>query len=155
MSHTIVAHFDTRWNAEHAEMELLDHGFRREAIKLIGIDTHHRIRAMWEASRTHAFDVTVGAVFSAVMGAILGTLVGFMVLFLPGIGLSMSMSDSVGLIPGAIIGGIVGLALGVIAWSRSIADDSTLLTAEVDEVRDDEVIEIMKHNAALDEEIVQ
>lgn len=169
MGHAVVGVFHTPAEAEHAVADMVDHGFQREEINLIGPDSPQASHVEIEGSKVeHVEDMAIGAVGGGLLGGSLGTVVGMVVMAFPGLGPALvegPFASAIGgagvtMVVGGVLGALVGGVLGALTWARITVDEShayetflkhggALVVVQAADNKLSEAAEILHHDGAL------
>lgn len=170
MTQTVRGIFYTPADAERAIADLIERGFPREKISLIGPGSpaaeHVTIP---EHGAEHAEDLAIGAVGGGLIGGALGALVGMIVIAVPGLGpvllagpLAAAISGAgvtmaLGAGAGAIGGGILGaLEFGGVSdhdtkvYEELIRQGATLVLVQASGAERELAAEILHRDGAAD-----
>jgi hypothetical protein len=133
MTQIVRGIFYTPADAERAIADLIDRGFPREKISLIGPGSKEAAHIKVVGSEVeHAEDMAIGAVGGGLLGGALGALVGMIVVAIPGIGpilvagpLAAAIGGTgVSMILGAGAGAVGGGVLGALEWAGVSSHDT-------------------------------
>jgi hypothetical protein len=156
MARTVVGYFRDRTSADAAFDELVQRGFDRDDISILGRGREGASGLMDD--RDH---VTAGE--GAAVGGIAGLLIGVAAMLIPGIGPIVAIGPITAALTGAVTGGITGAVVGGIAGAlidAGVPEDEAryyderfhqggiLLTVHADDPRYDEARTIMQRHGA-------
>jgi len=172
MTHTVLAVFNNREDAEHAINDLKDSGYNPKDISIVMKDK----KEAEHLSENTGTDVAGGAVSGATTGAVLGGLAGLLAAFvIPGLGAFLiggpiaaalglggaAASTVSGAATGALAGGLLGALTGLGASEESakhyeerVQKGGILVAIPARESRVDEVKELLEDYDASDIETV-
>jgi uncharacterized membrane protein len=123
--HTIVAHFPSHIEAEHAVLAMQKEGFDMEKLSIIGKDyrTTEQVRGFLSWKDTAKAGAAGGGYWGSFIGGLFGILAGAGVLFIPGMAPIVIAGPITGILAGWLEGTIVGgagtAAIGGLAGALS------------------------------------
>ncbi len=131
MTQTVRGIFYTPADAGRAIADLVEQGFPRERISVIGPGEVERVREVGSDAE-HIEDMAIGAVGGGLLGGAVGALVGMIVVAVPGLGpvlLAGPLAAAIGaagasMAVGAGAGAVGGGLLGALAWAGISQDDA-------------------------------
>lgn len=134
MTQIVRGIFYTPADAERAIADLIDRGFPKEKISLIGPGSAEATHVKVVGSEVeHVEDMAIGAVGGGLLGGALGALVGMIVVAIPGLGpvlmagpLAAAFGGAAGatMAIGAGAGAVGGGVLGALAWGGVSEQDT-------------------------------
>lgn len=167
MTKTVIGLFDTFMAAQNVVQDLVDSGYRGNAISIIATDARSEsahLNAVGSAGGTSA-GLGTGAVSGTVVGSVLGLLVGTGLLSIPGIGPVLAAgplasalgATALGAGIGAAAGGLIGslISAGVPEeeaqyYAEGVRRGGTLIAVNADEAAPDQAYAIMRRHGAVD-----
>ncbi len=162
MTKSVVGIFDQRSEAEGAVRDVIDTGFRREDVSLIGEHIDGELSELATESNIGISTTTAGAGTGAVIGGIGGLLVGLGVFAIPGVGPVIAAgplaTTLIGAGVGAAAGGLIGALVDVGVpeqeagyYAEGIRRGSTLVSVRTDDEKMiDRAINIFERHNAVD-----
>lgn len=162
MHSTVVGIFSDVARAEAALRELLDAGFSRDAIGVMGREELGRGELV-DAGRREpgGSSAAAGMATGAALGGLGGLLVGLGLLTIPGIGPVLAAGPIATALAGAGLGAVGGALVGALVdlgvpedeaqeMAEAVRRGAILLTVRVDDDSIDRAVEILERNGAID-----
>ena len=159
MAKTVVGLFDNPRDAQSVVEDLVNAGFMRSDVSLIGQAERGDAESATAEDTTSGTAVGLGT--GAVLGGIGGLLVGLGVLAIPGIGPVLAAGPLATALAGAGLGAAAGGALGALTdlgipeseahyYAEGVRRGGTLVTVKVDDALADRAAEIMERHHPID-----
>jgi hypothetical protein len=153
---TVIGLFEDSDDAQGAVRGLLDAGFDRDEISLIGHADHETAGAAERAS-----DIAVGAGAGAALGGLGGLLLGVGALAIPGIGPVLAVGPIATALAGAGIGAAAGGVIGALSdlgvpedearyYAEGLRRGGVLVALRGDDAAIDQAVAIMDRHGAVD-----
>jgi hypothetical protein len=155
MASTLVGHFRDRRSADAAYDELVQRGFSRDDLSVMG---HGR-----EGGTGLRDDEHVGAGEGAAIGGITGLLLGAAAMLIPGIGPIVAVGPISAALAGAVTGGVTGAVVGGVTgalidagvdedearyYDERFRTGGILMTVRTDDMRWADIRAVMERNGA-------
>jgi uncharacterized membrane protein len=112
MRETIVALFDNSSDAHAAVRELVDNGFTREAISIVGREGADQYGELLDPMPMD--DTVEGVASGALLGGLTGLVVGLFALAIPGVGPVIAAGPIAAALTGAGVGAVTGGLVGAL-----------------------------------------
>ena len=156
MARTAVGHFRDRASADAAYDELVQRGFSRDDISIVGRGAEGKTGLAGDGEH-----MTAGG--GAAVGGVAGLLIGVAAMLIPGIGPIVAIGPLAAALTGAVTGGVTGAVVGGIAGAlihAGVSEDEAryyderfkgggvLLTVRTDDGRYDDARGILQRHGA-------
>jgi uncharacterized protein (TIGR02271 family) len=156
MARTAVAHFRNRRDADAAFENLVDRGFSRDDISIMGRGVEGKPGLADDGERDH-----VSAGEGAAAGGIVGLLLGAAAMLIPGIGPIVAVGPITAALAGAVTGGVTGTVVGGIAgalihsgvpehearyYEDRVREGGVLVSVRTDDAQYDDAVTILERH---------
>jgi len=160
---TVVGLMNNMDEAQEVVQDLVDSGFRRESISIMGNDEKDGFQAEEGKGKgeARAKGAVKGAGTGAAVGGVAGLLVGLTGLAIPGIGPIVAAGPLAALLAGAGVGAVAGGAIGALTkmgvpeedaqyYAEGVKRGGLLVAVSADDESADQAADIMRRHGAVD-----
>lgn len=160
MSKTVVAIFDSFFNAENSASQIKNQGLKTDDISIVTKEKNETqsnglTATMGTTSKGVNDNISDGVVTGGILGGLAGLLIGAGSLMIPGLGIIAAAGPITGLLSGAVTGGVVGglIDLGIPEnksrqYETDIKSGKVLFSMKTDDDKVDKISAILRENYA-------